>query len=200
LTNPSLFLYLGPGPLSALPLLLSLFRFFTYRPNTAYSTPTTIRKATIPIETPRPTAAAALSSCDGFGEVVGIEILADVVVMVVREGESVENVDPINVDFDSESEMSEDSTGPSEILETVVSDFSGAFVDVASTASLDEVKLVGVTVMMVVSIVVSGDILITTGLSPPVLVEAACELELGYMVMVWIVTSVSVMRMRWKMR
>jgi hypothetical protein len=97
-------------------------------------------------------------------------------------------------------ERSEDSTGSSKILDTVVSDFSGTCVGGESTESLDDVEVVGVTVMIVVSVVVSGGMLITTELSPPVFVEAAIELELGYIVIIWVVTSVSVMRMRWKMR
>jgi hypothetical protein len=94
----------------------------------------------------------------------------------------------------------DDSTGSSKILDTVVSDFAGTCVGGESTASLDDVEVVGVTVMIVVSVVVSGGMLITTELSPPVFVEAAIELQLGYMMIVWVVTSVSVMRMRWKMR
>jgi hypothetical protein len=86
LTIPSLLLYLGPGPLSSLPL--SILKFFTYRPKTAYNAPATTRKARIPIETPRPTVAAAVSPCDDFKEGVGSSGI-DVVIVVVREGERV---------------------------------------------------------------------------------------------------------------
>jgi hypothetical protein len=125
--------------------------------------------------------------------------VVDVVVAVVREGRMVGKKVESGLDGEWEDRR-DDSTGSSKILDTVVSNFSEICVGGESTASLDDVEVVGVTVMIVVPVVVSGGMLITTELSPPVFVEAAIELELGYMVIVWVVTSVSVMRMRWKMR